>query len=134
IVGFRILILVTAAALLARWVVAPLLRRVHDGQVALYLEEHDPSLQTQILSAVEASAADSPSHSPALVERLVSLAIERCRANEKMSAIDRDAMRRHLFAIGAVFAAALLLLVWGPAYLRHGISALLVLSRSAEAA
>ena len=42
----------------ARWLryllVRPLLRRVTDEQVALYLEEHEPSLQAAIISAVEA--------------------------------------------------------------------------------
>src|SRR5947208_4221565 len=134
IIGFRILILAVVAALLARWVVAPLRRRVHDGQVAMYLEECDPSLEAEILSAVEESAADSPSHSPALVDRLVALAVERCRTSEAARAVDRHAVRGHLWTIGSVLAAALLLLAFGPAYLRHGISALLVLSRSAEAA
>jgi hypothetical protein len=46
---------------------------VNDTQVALYLEERDPTLQTEILSAVEASAARSPDHSPALVDKLVAL-------------------------------------------------------------
>src|SRR5581483_11803956 len=57
IVGFRILILVVVIALLARWVALPLMRRVTDGQVAMYLEECDPSLQAEILSAVEASGS-----------------------------------------------------------------------------
>src|SRR5438445_7912364 len=134
IIGFRAFIVIIVAALLARWVVAPLLRRVNDTQVAMYLEECDPSLEAEILSAVEASAADSPSHSPALVDRLVALAVERCRTSEAARAVDRHAVRGHLWTIGSVLAAALLLLAFGPAYLRHGISALLVLSRSAEAA
>src|SRR5205823_687261 len=134
IIGFRVLILMTVAALLARWVVAPLLRRVKDGQVAMYLEEQDPSLQAEILSAVEAGALETPSHSPALVDRLVALAVERCRTSESTRRIDRDAVRRHLIATGAILAAATLVVLVGPAYLRHGISALLVISRSAEAA
>src|ERR1700745_658619 len=55
IIGFRVVIITVVAALLARWVIMPLLRRVNDSQVALYLEEYDPSLQSEILSAVEAS-------------------------------------------------------------------------------
>ena len=51
------------AALLAciGWfLVRPLRRRVTDEQVALYLEEHEPSLQETLLSAVEASRAGAP--------------------------------------------------------------------------
>src|SRR5512139_2721519 len=36
--------------------VRPLARRVTDQQVALYLEEHEPSLQGLLLSAVDAGA------------------------------------------------------------------------------
>src|SRR2546422_712487 len=50
IVGFRIFVIAVIAALVARWIAAPLLRRVTDGQVAMYLEERDPSLQAEILS------------------------------------------------------------------------------------
>ena len=39
--------------------VRPLRRRVTDGQVALYLEEKDPSLQAAILSAIESIDYDS---------------------------------------------------------------------------
>src|SRR4051812_44489926 len=117
IIGFRVFIAITAAVLFAWWVVAPLLRRVTHTQVALYLEESDPTLQTQILSAVEASTAQSQSHSPALVDRLVALAVERCRTSETASAIDRRAAVRHLVAMGSAIAAALLLLTFGPAYL-----------------
>ena len=68
IITFRVLIVAVVGALFARWVVMPLLRRVNDSQVALYLEEYDPSLQAEILSAVEASSKRSPDHSPALVD------------------------------------------------------------------
>src|SRR5256885_15534591 len=91
IIGFRVLILLTVAALLARWVVAPLLRRVKDGQVAMYLEEQDPSLQAEILSAVEAAALETPSHSPALVDRLAAPAGERRPTRETTPRLDRAA-------------------------------------------
>src|SRR5712692_7501770 len=100
IIGFRIAILLLVCALLARWIVVPLRRRVRDGQVALYLEERDPSLQAEILSAVEATAAESPDHSPALVDQLVKLAVERCRALDAARAVEREALRRHALTIG----------------------------------
>ena len=134
IVGFRIAIAIVVFALLVRFVVMPLLRRVSDIQVALYLEEHDLSLQTELLSAVEAVAAISPDHSPALVDRLVQLAVEKCRALDTQRAIERAAVTRHVLTMAGVIAAAALLVTLGPAYLRHGLSALLILSRSAEAA
>src|SRR5918993_5820078 len=44
------LVMVLVAAYLAR----PLLRQVNEAQVAMYLEEHEPSLQASIISALEA--------------------------------------------------------------------------------
>src|SRR5215210_4726701 len=51
IISFRILALLIFAALLAVGFVQPLRRRVTDSQVALYLEEKDPTLEAAILSA-----------------------------------------------------------------------------------
>jgi len=48
------------AVLVLLWFVRPLRRRVNDMQVALYVEEYDPSLQAAILSAVESAAAGNP--------------------------------------------------------------------------
>jgi hypothetical protein len=52
---------------------------VTDEQVALYLEEHEPSLQATLLSAVEASRVGKP-ESAALVRRVIEQAIEKCAA------------------------------------------------------
>ena len=62
----------TLAAIARRWppgaIGRPLLRQVTDEQVALYLEEHEPSLNTLLLSAMSAERGGNPQdHSPALV-------------------------------------------------------------------
>ncbi|MFN7984969.1 MAG: DUF4175 family protein, partial [Vicinamibacterales bacterium] len=137
IISFRIIAALVFAALVWIGFVLPLRRRVTDGQVALYLEEKDPSLQAAILSAIESvPAADGSDRgpSPALVERLVDQAIEKCRTIEDGAVIERANLRKQLFALGGVAAAAALLLAFGPAFLRSGMSALLIISRSAEAA
>ena len=54
IIAFRVLVMGVFVALAAAWLWRPLKRQVTDGQVALYLEERDPSLEASILSAVEA--------------------------------------------------------------------------------
>ena len=41
-------------------------------------------------------------------------------------AVDRQAVKRHVLTLGAVAVAALALVVLGPAYLRQGLSALLI--------
>ena len=57
--------------LLLRVLILPLFRRVSDGRVALYLEEHEPSLEGRVISAVEFENHDAAMTSRALVERIV---------------------------------------------------------------
>ena len=65
IIAFRIAHLrACSPALVALWFVRPLRRRVTDAQVALYLEEHEPSLEAAILSAVDVGAT-----APAIAQR-----------------------------------------------------------------
>ena len=82
---------------------------------------------------VGARRLDRTGPSPRLVERLVEQAIERCRAIEDGLAIERPKLRRQR-SRSAPSSVAALLLTFGPAFLRHGLSALLIVARSAEAA
>src|SRR5262245_36985098 len=134
IIVFRILSVAVFVGLLLYGLVWPLRRRVTDAQVAMYLEECDPTLEAAIISAVEATAnGGSPDHSPRLVEKLVEQAIEQCRSVERGSVVDQSAVKRHAITLAAVAAVTALIVALGPAYLRQGLSALLVISRSAEA-
>ena len=91
IIAFRILTVAVFVGLLLYGFVWPLRRRVTDAQVAMYLEECDPTLEAAIISAVEATAnGGSPDHSPRLVEKLVEQAIERsAMPSSDGSAVDR---------------------------------------------
>jgi len=133
IIAFRILAITVFLALAGWAFVRPMRRQVSDSQVAMYLEECDPTLEAAIISAVEASATTvNPAHSPRLVEKLVEQAIDQCRAIERGTAIDRASMKRHVIALGGVAAATALIVALGPSYLRQGMSALLIW-RTAEA-
>lgn len=137
IIAFRFAAFIVFAGLMYWWFVRPMRRQVSDAQVAMYLEEANPQLEAAIISAIEAAGlADSPDspHSPRLVEKLVEQAIEQCRAIDAQRSVDFAASRRHLMTLTGVAVVAALVVVLGPAYLRHGLSALLVISRSAEAA
>src|SRR5437763_5403713 len=130
IISFRILTVAVFVGLLLYGLVWPLRRRVNDAQVAMYLEECDPTLEAAIISAVEATAnGGSAAHAPRLVEKLVDQAIDRCNALEQNRGVERTALQRHAAALAAIAAAVALLLAFGPAYLRHGLSALLIISR-----
>jgi len=50
--SFRVFAYTTLVALAVRFLVIPLWGRVSDDRVALYVEEHEPSLQAAVLSAV----------------------------------------------------------------------------------
>ena len=137
IITFRVLIAIAFASLLGWFIVRPLLWRVSDEQVALYLEEHEPSLQAEIVSAIEASrlaASESSPHSRLLVQRLVESAIAKCQAIDWGRNVERQPLRRHAVTIGVIAVAALALFTLGPRFLRHGLSAIFVLSNSVEAA
>ena len=86
--------LFTALLAVAAWfLVRPLRRKVTDEQVALYLEEHEPSLQATLLSAVESSQNGRP-ESAALVRRVVEQAIEKCAAIDASRRVERLRTRR----------------------------------------
>jgi hypothetical protein len=122
---------------LAYWLLArPLMRRVTDEQIGLYLEEHEPSLDAALISAVENGGAGSGigQSSPALLRRLIESAIEKCRAVEDGRRVERLPMKRYAGSLAAVVFLAGAVFLFGPAYMRHALSALLVISRSVEAA
>lgn len=133
--GLALALLAAVAALFVR----PLVRRVTDEQVALYLEEHEPSLQASIVSAVEASrgvgtgAAGEVAQSQALVRKLVQTAVDRSQAIEHGRRVELKPVRRYGGALAATVTLALALFAFGPGYLRHAASALFVLSRDVEA-
>jgi hypothetical protein len=134
IITFRFVAIGVFALLVWQFVARAMRRRVTDSQVAMYLEENDPTLEAAILSAIEATSnsAIARDHSPHLVEKLVEQAIAQCRAVQEGHAIDRQALKRHVVTLGAVAVVALLLVILGPAYLRQGLSALLIVTRAAE--
>jgi hypothetical protein len=131
IVAFRVVSVLLVAGLLFRWLLWPLRRRVTNEQVALYLEEHEPTLQSTLISALE---ANDPAASPAFTQRTLELAIERCREIEDGRRVDRRELNRFATALSTVAIAGVALLGFGPPLVRHGADALLHPLRSASAA
>src|SRR3954447_19808841 len=105
IIGFRIVTVSVFVGLLFYGLVWPLRRRVSDAQVAMYLEECDPTLEAKIISAVEATAdGGSAAHSPRLVEKLVEQGIDQCRTMDHGRTVERTAVQRHAAALAALAA------------------------------
>src|SRR5918995_1787019 len=100
IVTFRVLLPVALLVLIGLFFVRPLMRRVSDEQVALYLEEHEPSLQAEIISAVEASRM--PGTPSTLVKRLVESAVEKCRSLEEGRRVERKPLNVYAGAMALV--------------------------------
>ena len=138
VVVFRVLTYVTLAGLAYYFLVRPLARPIPDERVALYLEEHDPSLQAAVLSALEeaklAARDPSPDYSPALVDRLIQTAVDQVRVLDWGSDVERQKIRQSSSYLALVSAAALLAFIFGPSYLRDGASALMTPTGSLEAA
>ena len=137
IVTFRIL---TGLVLIAFgwWLfVRPVSRRVSDEQVALYLEEHEPSLQATLLSAVEETKKGERSaaldYSPELVHKVLQSAVEKVRNVEMGDSVERQKIQGSSGLLGAAALVAIVLFLFGPSYLRHGVLALLTPFANPEA-
>ena len=138
VVTFRVLTWCTMVGLVFWFLVRPLARAIPDERVALYLEEHDPSLQAAVLSAIEETKlgdrSDSPNYSQALVNRLIENAVDHCRELDWGAAVEREKIRRSSGYLAIVSAVALLAFILGPSYLRDGASALMAPTGSFDAA
>jgi len=135
VLALRIAVATAFVGLAAWFVVKPLLRRVTDEQVALYLEEHHPSLEASLVSAVDASGGvESDQRSRVLVRRIVADAIEQCQRVDAARAADRSPLRTYSGVSLAALAVAALVLLVGPSYFRDAAAALLRLSQGLEAA
>ena len=133
IIAARILLASAVIASVFYFLVRPLRRRVTDEQVALYLEEHEPSLQARLVSAVEASQQATTSASAALVRRLVEEALEACALTNAARRTEEVPLRRWGVVLAGVAAVATLFVLLGPAFVRNALSAILLVQRSVEA-
>ena len=123
---FRWLTWVALVALAVRLLVVPLAQRVSRRQVALYVEEHEPTLKASVLSAVElgpvqqGSPRDTERVSPELQRRVLEEAIERCQNSGFASRIERGSLRRFSVALAGVAGAGMAAVLLSPAFLQHG--------------
>jgi hypothetical protein len=126
VVAFRILTYLTIAALVVQYLIRPLMRKVTDDTIALYLEEHEPTLEATVLSALSAGDPVKNTHiSRALALRTIEDAVARCHAIDDGRRIDQRAIARFSTALGgaAILGAGIIFL--SPGFLRHGARAIL---------
>jgi hypothetical protein len=136
IIAARVLVALALVIAVAWLLARPLMRRLPDDQVALYLEEHEPSLEMAVLSAVEqrAGRVDAAARDSGLASQLEKSARERSRAVEGGTRVERMPIRRAGVALGVAVLIGAILLGAGPEWLRRGTVVLLTPWRSAEAA
>ena len=110
-------------ALVAWFVVRPLLPRLDDALMALYLEEHESSLRASVITAVElgGAAASAAPRSPALLDRLTRSALDRVHRAGDGRAIDGGELRVNAAILAAVAFTAAALTMFGPQALREGV-------------
>ncbi|MCG6989443.1 MAG: DUF4175 family protein [Gemmatimonadetes bacterium] len=125
----RVLTWGTLAVSVWAYLLRPLLRRVTDTQVALYLEEHEPSLEHTVVSALDADETRHPS--PALARRVAETALERARRVDFGRRVEQPRLYRFGGMLTAVAVAGVALVLLGPVHLRSGVTALLVPTRDA---
>ena len=122
------------------WVffVRPLARRVSDQQVALYLEEHERSLQELLVSAVDVGGPTHPiersGESAELLRQVIDSAVDRCARGDLGRELERQSLRRSVAVMAGIAVVTAIILGAGPAFLRRGAFAVLVPLGGVEAA
>ena len=130
VIALRVLTWFTLLASTMWFLVRPLRRKVTDAQVALYLEEHEPSLEHSLTSVLDEG---SGSASPDLTHRVTEIALEKAHSVRYGRRIEQGGFYRFAGGLTALVVLALSVTLLGPAHLRLGLSALLFPTTAAEA-
>src|SRR5438874_201628 len=134
-----IVLLLIVAVLAAVFVGVPLLprRQPSDRRVALYLEEHAPSLDAAVLTAVELQEREATADagdairtrrpvSSTLLAHLTRTALERVHSIDDGRHVDERELHVSAGILAGVIGVALLVTLLGPTTLRHGMGLMLV--------
>ena len=122
----RFVMVLTLVGLLLQFCIKPLRRRVSDARVALYFQEHEPSLKSIILAAVDAEQSRLPNTSPQLVSRLVQQALDACESVGFGHAVEQQKLRQATLKLGLALLVIIGLSVAPPEFLRSSATALLM--------
>jgi hypothetical protein len=122
----RVSTLLIVVALAVWLIILPLRPKLRDEQVALYLEEHERSLNAAVVTAVEMrnAAPAGGMRSPALIDRLTRAALDRVHRANDGRAIDEGELRINGGILAAIAFGALAAMLFGPVTFRHGVQLL----------
>jgi hypothetical protein len=119
----RIASYLLGAGALLYFVALPVLQRVSDGRLALYVEEHEPSLAMALASATEIAAQAGES---AVLERaLLQQTVNACHDIDDGRAVDGAKLRRNGLLAALALAAVVLLASLVPSNLRQALQLVL---------
>ncbi|MBL8959659.1 MAG: hypothetical protein JNJ98_07400, partial [Gemmatimonadetes bacterium] len=118
----RIILGLVAAVVGVRWILYPLLRRITDDRLALYLEEKVPSLDGAVLSAVEVQRmpTQSEARSPLLERGLLTDAVRRLERAPEIPVLERPATLKSAAVATLLMAGVVAFIAFGPSYVRQG--------------
>jgi hypothetical protein len=122
----RFIIIFALSGLLWQFGLKPLTRRVSDTRVALYLQEHELSLKSIILSAVDARQTSVEDVSPQLNKRLLEQALDASAEVGFGQAVEQAKLQQVASKLGLVVLAIVLLAIAPPEFLRNSAKALLI--------
>ncbi|HEY2825060.1 MAG TPA: hypothetical protein VGI83_05900, partial [Gemmatimonadales bacterium] len=109
-----------AIAAFCLWFLArPLRRRVSDEQVSLYVEEHEPGLAGELVTAVEFAEQQGAHVSPDLVRRLIEGAVARAQGLDARK-VERSSVIRSSGVLAGTSLAMVALALINPSFLRNG--------------
>lgn len=131
VIGFRVLLWLIVFGIAARFLVWPVFRRVSDERAALYLEEHEPTLETSVLAALDAGG-DPDRGGGSFAAHVVTTALERARAVDYGRRVERPGLYRASGVLATLALAAVGLILFGPNQIRSGATALLLPTRDAN--
>ena len=123
---FRFVTILSLICLLLQFCIKPLRRQVSDARVALYLEEHEPSLRSIIVSAIDARQSSAQNTSLQLVTGLIEQALDACARVQFGQAVEQQKLRQAASKLGVVLLVVVGLVAVPPEFLRHGAAALLM--------
>lgn len=112
----------------------PLVQRVSRARLALYVEEHEPSLAMALASAAELEQPGEQVQSPTLRHGLMQQALVACRSLDAGRRVERHELRRAGAHLAIAAATLVLLVMLLPTNLRHGVKLLLLPNSKALAA
>ena len=111
----RIIAVLVPVAAAVRWVILPAVTPIPEDRVALYIEEHEPTLGSALLGALAGGSG-----SRALAERAARTALARLHQVEDGARIDRAELRRFATLMALLAVTALVTMAFRPAFLGTG--------------